>query len=315
MKKTIKQFAIFLTSLVVGLTFINQVQAVDYNEFLEELGDSEGEQVDLPNYGDSGDAHGQAFQEEGLTEITSAIYYALDFAKYILGGIAILFMVISAYQLLMAGKGSDEEISKQKNYFVWAIIGLVFVFAADTLVKDMFFGEQGEIFLEDEATTYSFAEKANKGIKGMYTLLEVFIGVVAVLAIAYDGMRMIISSHDEEEVRGAKNHIFWSLIGLVMIGLSELIVKDIIFPFTPEEGVQLGVTEGKMLFANITNFIAGIIGFISVSMIIYAGYLYVTAGVNEQNTENAKKIIFGAVIGIILTGAAFAVTSTILSIE
>lgn len=311
MKKTIKQFTICLISLVIGLTFINHARAVDYNEFLENI----EEQVDLPTYGDSGDAHEQAFNEEGLTEITSAIYYTLDFAKYILGGIAILFMVISAYQLLMAGKGSDEEISKQKNYFVWAIIGLVFVFAADTLVKQMFFGEQGEIFLEDEETTYTFAERANRGIKGMYTLLEIFIGVIAVLALAYDGVRMIISSYNEEEVRGAKNHVFWSLIGLVMIGLSELIVKDIIFPFTPEEGIQLGVSEGKMLLANVTNFIAGIIGLISVSMIIYAGYMYITAGFNEQNTESAKKIIIGAVIGIILAAGAFGITSTILSIS
>jgi len=283
--------------------------AAGYDEFLNTI----GETADLPTYEDAGGAHEKAYDEQGLSGITSAIYYVLDYIKYVLGGIAVLFMVISAYQLLTAGKGSDEEIQKQKTYFTWAIIGLVLVFASDTLVRDMFFGTEGEI-LQDEETALSFAGQANRGIRGIYMLLEVFVGAGAVFSIAYDGSKMVIASYSEEEVTNAKKHIFWALIGLFFIGTSELIVKKILFPYEPGEGAKINVSEGKIFLANITNFISAIIGFVSIGMLIYGGYMYVTGGISEENTGKAKKIIFGAILGIVLAGAAFAIASTIIPI-
>lgn len=302
-----------MTLIVVMLTITNSqlphALAVGYDEFLNTI----GEKADLPTY-ESGAAHEQAYGEQGLEGITSAIYYVLDYIKYILGGIAVLFMVISAYQLLTAGKGSDEEITKQKQYFTWAIIGLVFVFAADTLVKEMFFGAEGQI-LQDEETSLSFAAQANKGIRGIYMFLEVFVGAGAVLSIAYDGSKMVIASYSEEEVTNAKKHIFWAIIGLFFVGTSELIVKKILFPYEPGEGAKINVSEAKIFLANITNFISAIIGFVSIGMLIYGGYMYVTGGISEENTNKAKKIIFGAIAGILLAGAAFAIASTFIPIE
>ncbi|OGJ52606.1 hypothetical protein A2448_02505 [Candidatus Peregrinibacteria bacterium RIFOXYC2_FULL_41_22] len=313
MQKILKQLVLVITMMVVMLTVMHSnlphAFALGYDEFLNTI----GEEADLPTY-ESGDAHEQAYNETGLESITSALYYVLDYIKYVLGGIAVLFMVISAYQLLTAGEGSDEEIKKQKEYFTWAIVGLIFVFAADTLVKDMFFGEEGQI-LQDEETALTFAGQANKGIRGIYMLLEVFVGAGAVLAIAYDGSKMVIASYNEEEVTNAKKHIFWALIGLFFIGTSELIVKKILFPYEPGEGAKINVSEGKIFIANITNFISAIIGFVSIGMLIYGGYLYVTGGVSEENTGKAKKVIFGAIAGILLAGAAFAVASTIIPMD
>lgn len=313
MKKTLKQLVLLTTLIVVMLTITSSrlphALAVGYDEFLNTI----GEKADLPTY-ESSDSHEEAYGEQGLEGITSAIYYVLDYVKYVLGGIAVLFMVISAYQLLTAGEGSDEEIKKQKEYFTWAIIGLIFVFAADTLVKEMFFGEEGQI-LQDEETALSFAGQANKGIRGVYMLLEIFVGAAAVFAIAYDGSKMVLASYNEEEVTNAKKHIFWAFIGLFFIGTSELIVKKILFPYEPGEGVKINVSEGKIFLANITNFISAIIGFVSIGMLIYGGYMYVTGGVSEENTGKAKKIIFGSIAGILLAGAAFAIASTVIPID
>ncbi len=301
--------------LVIGLSimsFINAPQslALDYNQFVEDLAD----QVDLPTYEDSSDAHGEAFREDGLQEVTSAIYYLIDFVKYILGSVAVLYIVISSYQILMAGDSSDEELGKQKTYMLWAIVGLILVFAADTVVKEMFFGEQGEILAQDEDTTLAFAARASRGIEGMYTLIEVFVGAIAVFAIAYDGVRMITVSFNDEEVTAARNHIFWSIIGLMLIGVSELLIRDILFPYEPGESMELGISEGRMLLASLTNFLAGIIGFMAVVMFIAAGYMYVTEGASEGNIEKAKKLIMGAVGSILLAGGAFAIATTLLSV-
>ncbi len=315
--KEIKKYATFIVLAVAGLTIMQFVSlvpdaaAIGYSDMLENVGDT----VELPGYDESGEEHGQAYEGEGLTGITSAIYYTLDFAKYILGGIAVLFMLISAFRLLTAGEGSDEEINKQKEYFFWAITGLILIFMADTIVKEMFFGEEGEILSGDEEQALEFGDRANQAIEGLYTLLEIFVAALAVWAISYDGVRMIAGSYSEEEVNGAKNHIFWSLIGLVMIGVSELLVKDILFPYKPGEGVELGISQGKLLMASITNFLSGLIGLISVGALVAGGYMYLTGGVSEENTGKAKKIIMGAILGILLAGAAFAIANTVIGID
>jgi hypothetical protein len=43
----------------------------------------------------------------------------------------------------------------------------------------------------------------------------------------------------------------------------------------------------------------GFIGIIAITALIYAGFLYLTAGFDDGNAEKAKKIIMYVVIGII----------------
>lgn len=299
---------ILLSIMMFGMAQL--ANAAVYEEFLEIA----GETVELPSYQD--DAHAGAYGDDvGLSGITSSIYYAIDFIKYGVGGIAVLFIVISAYRLIVAGKSSEEEITKQKVYLTWAVVGLLLIFMADTVVKEMFFGEEGEILTGDTDQTLEFAYNATKAVRGLYTMLEAFVGVVAVFMIAYEGFRMVSMAYNDEQVKKSKDHIFWSLIALFMIGISELIVKDILFKYEPGIGVDIDIVQGRLLLANIANFVSGLVGLISVGMLIYGGYMYVTGSINEENQNKAKKVIFGAIIGIIIAGAAFAITTTAITLE
>ncbi|EKD48111.1 MAG: hypothetical protein ACD_65C00121G0002 [uncultured bacterium] len=310
--KFFKSFILFSTILVamLGLThWTAGAETLHYDWALEAI----GEDIDLPTYED--DPHGGAYAEDGLSGLTSAVYYTLDFVKYALGGIAVLFIMISGYRLLVAGKASQEEITKQKVYLTWATVGLLLVFTSETIVKEMFFGQEGEILMGDESVTMEFGYRTNQTFKGIYSMMEVFVGAIAVFMIAYEGFRMVAMSYQEEVVTKTRNHIFWSLIALMMIGISEFLVKDFIFPYVPGEAVNPNIEKGKFLLASITNFVAGTIGLIAVGMLIYGGYLYIAGAVNEEQKEKGKKTIIGAVIGIIIAGAAFAITSTIIPLQ
>jgi hypothetical protein len=62
-------------------------------------------------------------------------------------------------------------------------------------------------------------------------------------------------------------------------------------------------------------FIIGIIlsftGVIFLLLTIYSGFLWMTAAGNQEQINKAKKIITAAVIGIIIVGAAYAITAFI----
>ncbi|MDD5043828.1 MAG: pilin [Patescibacteria group bacterium] len=74
---------------------------------------------------------------------------------------------------------------------------------------------------------------------------------------------------------------------------------------------QLGATAGETLYfsssrvnniflfmATLIRYAGGFLGLVFLGVIVYAGFVWMTAGGNEQNIEKAKKLLFNGVIGI-----------------
>lgn len=66
---------------------------------------------------------------------------------------------------------------------------------------------------------------------------------------------------------------------------------------------QLSSLVGRIIYAFL-----GLLGVIFLVLIVYAGYLYLTAGGEEQKVEEAKKYIKNGIIGLIIVLAAFGIT-------
>lgn len=73
-----------------------------------------------------------------------------------------------------------------------------------------------------------------------------------------------------------------------------------------------GTGSFRQLALNIVNFFLGFLGLIAVVMIIYGGFLYVSAGGADEKIGKAKKIIMYAVVGIIVILLSFAIVNTVL---
>ncbi|TSC94669.1 MAG: Uncharacterized protein CEN87_390 [Parcubacteria group bacterium Licking1014_1] len=76
----------------------------------------------------------------------------------------------------------------------------------------------------------------------------------------------------------------------------------------------LGVNSISELLTKIFTAVAGLVGILSVIMLIIAGILFVTSAGNPERVGSAKKAFFYAIIGIIVALAATAISSTILYI-
>jgi cbb3-type cytochrome oxidase subunit 3 len=50
------------------------------------------------------------------------------------------------------------------------------------------------------------------------------------------------------------------------------------------------------------------VGILFLGLMLYAGFLWMTAGGNEEKVDQAKKIILAAVVGLIIISAAYAIT-------
>lgn len=305
MKKALS-FLGFLLLLAGLLGVQGTVLAVDsFSDVLEQVGDK----TQLENYQTT--VHADAPSQSGVKNIASAIFFAIDFVKYVLGSIAVLMLIVNAIRMITAGKDSEDAITKEKVFLKFALMGLVLVFVADEAIQLGFYGSEGEA-LRDEDSAAEFAEAGSDLVAGLYNFVEVFIGAIAVLMMVYSGLQILVAAGSEEAVNSAKKRIYISSMGLVIIGLSEVFVKDVLFK---NQGTEVDVERGREIIVGLSNFLVSSIGTIAVFALIYAGFLYIVNFGNEEFTNKAKKIMFGAIAGIIIAAGAFALVSTLIPLE
>ena len=67
-------------------------------------------------------------------------------------------------------------------------------------------------------------------------------------------------------------------------------------------------TDPRILAANIIKIILGVLGTIFLVLAVYAGFLWMTAGGEEENISKAKKMLYNAVIGLAVVLSAYSLT-------
>jgi hypothetical protein len=98
------------------------------------------------------------------------------------------------------------------------------------------------------------------------------------------------------------------ITGLIM---ASLLVPMVVSAVTVDKSLgstlELGTTDLKGTVINIIQWVLGLLGLIAVVMILYGGFMWMTAGGNEDKVSTAKKIITAAVIGLIVILLAWAI--------
>jgi len=70
-----------------------------------------------------------------------------------------------------------------------------------------------------------------------------------------------------------------------------------------------GESDLPTIVGSLVDIFLGVIGIILFVLVIYSGFLWMTAGGNSDKVETAKKTLINAVIGLLLTFAAYAISS------
>ncbi len=72
--------------------------------------------------------------------------------------------------------------------------------------------------------------------------------------------------------------------------------------------------SARIVLASVINFILFFLGLLTTAMIIYGGFLYITAGGDDSKTEKGKNIMIFSAIGIVIIFISFALVNTLLTI-
>ncbi len=75
----------------------------------------------------------------------------------------------------------------------------------------------------------------------------------------------------------------------------------------------LVATDPRLIVGNIIRIALGFLGVIAIGLIIYGGFLWMTASGDEEKITTAKKVLVSAVIGLLIILSAFAIATFILN--
>lgn len=80
-----------------------------------------------------------------------------------------------------------------------------------------------------------------------------------------------------------------------------------------DQNTELAGTDIRLIIARIINVFLGILGIIAVGLILYAGYLWMTAGGDDTKIAAAKKTLINSVIGLVIILSSFAITQFVIN--
>lgn len=249
----------------------------------------------------------------GINYLEGLLMTVVDLVKYLIYSIAIFLLVFQGFKLIIAGKDIDTFSEEAKKNAKYSLMAILIVFVADTAIRKVFFPESGAIFENNGANITLYGEAGIVQIRYIYNIMAYLSSAIALATIIFSGVGMAMSAGSEEGFKKHKNRILWALAGLLIVGVAEFVVKDVLFP---DLGTKLpNISKGMLLLKNFTNFMAGFVSTISFGVILYGGYLYVIGGVNEDSIGKGKKAIIGGIVGILLSASAFGLATTLIKTD
>ncbi len=91
------------------------------------------------------------------------------------------------------------------------------------------------------------------------------------------------------------------------------VTADELLPTTIQPAIGLANTDIRVTIARIIRAAMAFIGIVILVLMLYAGFLWMTAGGNDEAIGKAKKIMTGAIIGLAIVLAAYSLTSFVIN--
>jgi hypothetical protein len=220
----IKKFTSYFLYVVIGVAFI--AIADKASDIFTLGGFAEGSETFL------GD---QSYVEQGQ-QVRAILNSFVMFARFALGGIAVFFSVKSGALIIFAN-GSEDEVTKQKEVFLWGFVGFILIMVSTTLINNVVFP------LDDQ--TGAVATSASEGVKLVVSLINLLLGLLgglSIISLVAGGVMYSASAGSTERSGKASKIIYGSLLGLIIAYSSYTIVAEFI-PTSREVGSSTPVLQ------------------------------------------------------------------------
>ncbi len=134
----------------------------------------------------------------------------VDYVKWLLGSVIVLYMVIVGVRMITAG-GDEEEVNKQKKSLTWGLLGMMTILLANGIVNAVY-----QINAPDEVVGTAPTEAIGQ-IGGIIRLILVFMGPIAIIFTIVAGFGYLTALDNEEQATRARGRIVAGIVAIVII--------------------------------------------------------------------------------------------------
>ncbi len=224
--------------------------------------------------------------------------------KYIFIGVALLFMAMYSYMLAL-GMGEEDQFTEQRKNFLFAIIGFAILGLSAKIVEviDPYKNHAFQKNIIDE-------QQAETVIQTVITYFEMGLGTIAIAVIFYGAIMMIMADGDEERSSSGKHILMYGFMGIAAVMLAEVLVNKVFYPASAIVGGGVGQAQATTLIQEGAGILMFALEFLAVGIFLgflISGFLYLTAGEDEEQTEQAKRTLIWTVLGGLVVLASYGV--------
>ena len=163
-----------------------------------------------------------------------------------------------------------------------------------------------------ETTQTALGEVSNFGefISLIWSYGSQVIIALAIFFIVLGAFFYVGSGGNDERISQGRQMIFGSFVAIVIVIFSGVLIRTL---HRPAEGTSGYLSDIPTVINNATNILIGIIAAFSVIMLVYSGFLYVTAKGDTEKINKAHHSVRYAVLGLIIGLLAYTAVSTLIN--
>ena len=133
-----------------------------------------------------------------------------------------------------------------------------------------------------------------------FQIKNFFIGV-AILFLIVGILKLLFSSSDEENVKKWRSNIIWTSVGIFVMQIAFSVWSTLILKNSSDViGSSFGWDFWVNIFAPIVNLLQMLAAFGFLFMAVWAFFMLVTAGGDDEKAKKAKNTILYAIVGFLL---------------
>lgn len=240
-------------------------------------------------------------------------------AKYVLGGVFMLFAAVYVVELIISN-GNDEEVKHFRDRVLYAFIGFATMALAEPLAYTFFVARDGGNFLTNQAALQQSVQIASFSLRSAVRFVQYVLGALALLFMGSAAFKMIMANGDAETIKVARKTIVWATLGLIIAGGAGPVVDTVLAPTSGDSGSMAQIASSEFLgltpeeqharllamsrvvaraeVLKYVKYFQTFIAAIAVSMIFLAGAKLVMAGGNEEVTGKETKTLTWIFLGL-----------------
>ena len=164
----------------------------------------------------------------------TVVFPLMQFFLGFLAAVIILYIIVSAFKIIMARGDSEEVIGNARRQILNAMIGLALVFASRAIVNTIY----GTPFVNPSKMEQGGVASENmikpQVVEGMGTLMNImnyllgFFAVIGLVMFIYAGILIVTSGANEENRKKGFTVMKWTVISMLMSMSAYAIVSTVL---------------------------------------------------------------------------------------